>query len=354
MLEIIKAIIYGIVEGITEWLPISSTGHLILVERLIPFQETSEGFFDMFDVVIQLGAILAVVVLFWNKIWPFYMKKNQQTKKGGIVRSKKDFTVGNVALSMDAFWMWVKIVVACIPAVVYGLLFDDAVSEAFKKEIGTSGVTVQVIVVAVMLVLVGVLFIVIENWRASKREEMAVAGSFGSRAVVSGGRPAGAHFAAPPTATAEDEDDDENLDFGSIATLEDLSWKTALGIGCFQVLSLVPGTSRSGSTIIGGLLLGCTRSVASKFTFFLAIPVMFGASALKLVKYFIKGGTFGTNEIAILGVGCVVAFVVSLIAIKWLMGFVRRHDFKCFGVYRIILGIVVLAYFFVLEPMLGL
>ena len=128
----------------------------------------------------------------------------------------------------------------------------------------------------------------------------------------------------------------------------------ALGIGCFQVLSLVPGTSRSGSTIIGGLLLGCTRSVASKFTFFLAIPVMFGASALKLVKYFIKGGTFGTNEIAILGVGCVVAFVVSLIAIKWLMGFVRRHDFKCFGVYRIILGIVVLAYFFVLEPMLGL
>ena len=151
-----------------------------------------------------------------------------------------------------------------------------------------------------------------------------------------------------------EHDDDEDLDFGSIATLEDLSWKTALGIGCFQVLSLIPGTSRSGSTIIGGLLLGCTRSVASKFTFFLAIPVMFGASALKLVKYFIKGGTFGANEIAILGVGCVVAFVVSLIAIKWLMGFVRRHDFKCFGVYRIILGIVVLAYFFVLEPMLGL
>ena len=170
--------------------------------------------------------------------------------------------------------------------------------------------------------------------------------------MVAGGRPAGAHFATS-TATAA-ADDDDSLDFGSITTLEDLSWKTALGIGCFQVLSLIPGTSRSGSTIIGGLLLGCTRSVASKFTFFLAIPVMFGASALKLVKYFIKGGTFGTNEIAILGVGCIVAFVVSLIAIKWLMGFVRRHDFKCFGVYRIILGIVVLAYFFVLEPMLGL
>ena len=200
----------------------------------------------------------------------------------------------------------------------------------------------------------GVLFSVTETGRGRRRGKWAVAVCLVPRAVVSGGRPAGAHFAAPAAATAEDEGDDEDLDFGSITTLEDLSWKTALGIGCFQVLSLVPGTSRSGSTIIGGLLLGCTRSVASKFTFFLAIPVMFGASALKLVKYFIKGGTFGTNEIAILGVGCVVAFVVSLIAIKWLMGFVRRHDFKCFGVYRIILGIVVLAYFFVLEPMLGL
>ena len=213
MLEIIKAIIYGIVEGITEWLPISSTGHLILVERLIPFQETSEGFFDMFDVVIQLGAILAVVVLFWNKIWPFYMKKNQQTKKGGIVRSKKDFTVGNVALSMDAFWMWVKIVVACIPAVVYGLLFDDAVSEAFKKEIGTSGVTIQVIVVAVMLVLVGVLFIVIENWNKNR----------------------------VPTTT----------------TLSQLTYRDALIIGfCQLVAAALPGTSRSGATILGAIMIG--------------------------------------------------------------------------------------------------
>ena len=169
MLEIIKAIIYGIVEGITEWLPISSTGHLILVERLIPFKETSEGFFDMFDVVIQLGAILAVVVLFWSKIWPFYLKNSKKPKKkSGIVKSRRDPAVGNVALSMDAFWMWVKIVVACIPAVVYGLLFDDAVGEAFKKEIGTSGVTIQVIVVAVMLILVGVLFIVIENWNKNR------------------------------------------------------------------------------------------------------------------------------------------------------------------------------------------
>ena len=148
--------------------------------------------------------------------------------------------------------------------------------------------------------------------------------------------------------------EDDGEDFGSIATLDDLSWKTALGIGVFQVLSLVPGTSRSGSTIIGGLLLGCTRAVASKFTFFLAIPVMFGASALKLVKFFIKGGTFGASEAAILGVGCAVAFVVSLAAIKWLMGFVKRHDFKVFGVYRIVLGVVVLAYFLVAVPVLGL
>ena len=260
IIELLKSAFMGLVEGITEWLPVSSTGHMILVDEFVKMN-VSETFWNMFLVVIQLGAILAVCVL----------------------------------------------------------------------------------------------FIVIENWRANKRDQAALAGSFGSRAVVAGGRPAGAHFAAPAAAAAEDSDnDDEDLDFGSIATLEDLSWKTALGIGCFQVLSLVPGTSRSGSTIIGGLLLGCTRSVASKFTFFLAIPVMFGASALKLVKYFVKGGTFGANEVAILGVGCIVAFVVSLIAIKWLMGFVRRHDFKCFGVYRIILDIVVLAYFFVLEPMLGL
>ena len=242
MLEIIKAIIYGIVEGITEWLPISSTGHLILVERLIPFKQTSEGFFDMFDVVIQLGAILAVVVLFWNKIWPFYLKKNKQPQKGGIVKSAKDPAVGNVALSMDAFWMWVKIVVACIPAVVYGLLFDDAVGEAFKKEIGSSGVTIQVIVVAVMLVLVGVLFIVIENWNKNR----------------------------VPTTTK----------------LSQLTYRDALIIGlCQLVAAALPGTSRSGATILGAIMIGISRTVAAEFTFFLAIPVMFGASLLKLLKF---------------------------------------------------------------------
>ena len=297
--EDLLAIIYGIVEGITEWLPISSTGHLILVERLIPFQETSEGFFDMFDVVIQLGAILAVVVLFWNKIWPFYMKKNQQTKKGGIVRSKKDFTVGNVALSMDAFWMWVKIVVACIPAVVYGLLFDDAVSEAFKKEIGTSGVTVQVIVVAVMLVLVGVLFIVIENWNKNR----------------------------VPTTT----------------TLSQLTYRDALIIGfCQLVAAALPGTSRSGATILGAIMIGISRTVAAEFTFFLAIPVMFGASLLKVLKF---GFAFTGMELACLLVGTVISFIVSLFVLRFLMGYIKKHDFKVFGWYRIVLGIIVLLYF---------
>lgn len=209
------------------------------------------------------------------------------------------------------------------------------------------------VVVAAALIVYGIAFIVIESWRARRRSELSAAGA------LPGSRPAGAHFAASPVASsaaggAAGSAYDGDSDFGAITSLDELSWKTALGIGCFQVLSLIPGTSRSGSTIIGGLLLGCTRSVASKFTFFLAIPVMFGASALKLVKFFIKGGAFGAPELAILGVGCAVAFVVSLVAIKWLMGFVRRHDFKAFGVYRIVLGVLVLAYFFAIAPALGL
>ena len=301
MLEMIKAIIYGIVEGITEWLPISSTGHLILVERLIPFKQTSEGFFDMFDVVIQLGAIIAVVVLFWNKIWPFYLKKNREPKKGGIVKSAKDPAAGNVALSMDAFWMWVKIVVACIPAVVYGLLFDDAVSEAFKKEIGGSGVTIQVIVVAVMLVVVGVLFIVIENWNKDR----------------------------VPTTTK----------------LSQLTYRDALIIGlCQLVAAALPGTSRSGATILGAIMIGISRTVAAEFTFFLAIPVMFGASLLKVLKF---GFAFTGMELACLLVGTVISFIVSLFVLRFLMGYIKKHDFKVFGWYRIVLGIIVLLYFLV-------
>ena len=311
IIELLKSAFMGLVEGITEWLPISSTGHMILVDEFVKMN-VSETFWNMFLVVIQLGAILAVCVLFFHELNPFSPSKGKDGRR--------------------ATWtLWGKIVLGCIPAAVIGLPLNDWMEEHFYNAP----------VVAFALIVYGVLFIVIENRRATQR----------AQAVVAEARPNGAHFATAATVAA---DDDEDTDFGTITTLEDLSWKTAVGIGAFQVLSLVPGTSRSGSTIIGGLLLGCTRAVASKFTFFLAIPVMFGASALKLVKYFLKGGAFGANELAILGVGCVVAFAVSLVAIKWLMGFVRRHDFKCFGWYRIVLGVIVLAYFLVIAPTLGL
>lgn len=320
IIELLKAAFLGLVEGITEWLPISSTGHMILVDEFIKLDVTEE-FWNMFLVVIQLGAILAVCLLFFHELNPFSPKKGKDGRR--------------------ATWsLWGKIVLGCIPAAVIGIPLDDFMEEhLYSSE-----------VVAAALIIYGIAFIVIESWRARRRNELAAAGA------LPGSRPAGAHFAAPSTAAgaAGSAYADGDSDFGAIASLDELSWKTALGIGCFQVLSLIPGTSRSGSTIIGGLLLGCTRSVASKFTFFLAIPVMFGASALKLVKFFIKGGTFGTTELAILGVGCAVAFVVSLVAIKWLMGFVRRHDFKAFGVYRIVLGVLVLAYFFAIAPSLGL
>lgn len=299
MLEIIKAIIYGIVEGITEWLPISSTGHLILVEQFLPFTGTSDGFFDMFDVVIQLGAILAVVVLFWKKIWPFYIKGNLKQKKGGIVRDKRDPALGRVAISRDAFIMWVKIVVACIPAVIYGVLFDDAVEEAFSHTIGDTTVTIQAIVVAVMLVLVGILFIVIENWNKGRTPK--------------------------------------------VDNLTNITYKAALWIGlCQLVAAALPGTSRSGATILGAIVIGISRTTAAEFTFFLAIPVMFGASLLKVVKF---GFAFTSLELALLIIGTVVSFVVSLLVLRFLMGYIKKHDFKVFGWYRIALGIVVLLYF---------
>ena len=314
IIELLKSAFLGLVEGITEWLPISSTGHMILVDEFVKMN-VSEEFWNMYLVVIQLGAILAVCVMFLRDLLPFGFGKGAEERR-------------------QTWTLWGKIVLGCIPAAVIGLPLNDFMEEHLYSAT----------VVAAALVVYGVAFIAIETWRArTLRTRVAAEGA------VPGGRPAGAHFAAPAAAA----EPTEGGDFGSITTLEDLSWKTAFGIGCFQVLSLIPGTSRSGSTIIGGLLLGCTRSVAARFTFFLAIPVMFGASALKLVKFFLKGGTFGVSEAAILGVGCVVAFVVSLLAIKWLMDFVKRHDFKAFGVYRIVLGILVLAYFFVLRPMLG-
>ena len=316
IVELLKSAFLGLVEGITEWLPISSTGHMILVDQFISL-DVSKEFWSMFQVVIQLGAILAVCVCFFHQLNPFSLRKDAQERRNTWV-------------------LWGKIIVACIPAAVIGILFDDYMEEHFYNAV----------VVALALIVYGVAFIVIERWRAHR-----LAVRVAAEGRQPGSRPAGAHFAQP----AEAAEPTDGRDFGSITRLEDLPWSTALGIGCFQVLSLIPGTSRSGSTIIGGLLLGTTRSVAAEFTFFLASPVMFGASALKLVKYvFLDGGTFGVNEISIMVVGCVVAFVVSMLAIKWLMGFVRRHTFTAFGIYRIVLGVLVLAYFFVIKPAFGL
>lgn len=299
MAEIIKAIVYGIVEGITEWLPISSTGHLILVEEFLPFDGTSEGFFDMFDVVIQLGAILGVVVLFWHKIWPFYNKETG-SPKADLVKSDKDpMFLGKYALSMDAFWMWVKIAVACVPAVIYGVLLDDAVSEQFAQTVPGTNVTIQVVVVAVMLILVGVLFILIENKNRNKK----------------------------PT----------------VNTLSEITFRDALIIGlCQLVAAALPGTSRSGSTILGGIMIGVSRTVAAEFTFFLGIPVMFGASLLKVIKF---GFDFTGLELTVLFVGTLVSFLVSLFVLRFLMDYIKKHDFKIFGWYRIVLGVIVLGYF---------
>ena len=271
ILEILKALIYGIVEGITEWLPVSSTGHLILLNDFLPMK-VSQEFWNMFLVVIQLGAIIAVVVHFWNKIWPF----NTRVKNKPFLR-------------LDVLNLWLKIIVGCIPAAVIGLLLDDWVDEHLYNSW----------VVAIMLILVGVAFIFVEQRNKGKEPR--------------------------------------------VTSLRQLSFKDALIIGGFQVISaLLPGTSRSGATIIGGLLDGVSRTVAAEYTFFMAIPVMAGASLLKLVKF---GFHFTAGELVILLVGCAVAFIVSLYAIKFLMDYVKKHNFKVFGIYRIILGIVVIAYF---------
>lgn len=272
MLDILIAILFGLVEGITEWLPVSSTGHMILLEEFISFENVSGDFFGMFDVVIQLGAILAVVVLYWNQIFPFKITENKK-----------------LTIDTDIFVMWFKILVACVPAAVIGILFDDWLDEHFYNGY----------VVAGALIIFGIAFIVIENWNKGRKAR--------------------------------------------INSLGELTYKAAAIIGLFQVLAAVfPGTSRSGATIIGALLIGISRPVAAEFTFFLAIPVMFGASLLKLVKF---GFAFTGLELAVLLVGMVVAFVVSMVVIRFLMSYIRKHDFKIFGWYRIILGAIVLLYF---------
>lgn len=270
-IEILKTVVYGIVEGITEWLPVSSTGHLILLEEIMPMK-VSAGFWSFFLVVIQLGAILAVVLNFWSKIWPFQKKD----KTGSII-------------NIPIMNMWCKIIVACLPAAVIGLLLDDIIDEYLYNSV----------VVAIMLILVGIAFIIVENRNASKEPR--------------------------------------------VTTMRKLTYKDALIIGMFQVIAAVlPGTSRSGATIIGGLLIGVSRTIAAEFTFYLAIPVMAGASLLKLLKF---GLAFTAAEAVILAIGMVVAFVVSLIVIRFLMNYIKKHDFKVFGYYRIVLGIIVLLYF---------
>lgn len=271
MLDALKVIILGIVEGITEWLPISSTGHLILVEEFIKL-ELSEAFIEMFNVVIQLGAILAVVVIYFHKLNPFSPTKTQKQK-------------------MLTIQLWVKVAIAAVPAAVIGLLFDDMIEAKFMNAY----------VVAATLIIYGILFIIVEESHKNKQPK--------------------------------------------VTKLSRLTIPMVLVIGVFQVLALIPGTSRSGSTIIGALLIGTARGVAAEFTFFLGIPVMFGASFLKIIKFLKDGAGIAGNEIFLLLLGCGVSFAVSIFAIKFLMQYIKNHDFKAFGYYRIVLGVVVLIYF---------
>ena len=268
ILEMLKVILLGIVEGITEWLPISSTGHMILVDEFIKLN-VSEAFMEMFLVVIQLGAIMAVCVLYFHKLNPFSPKKTTVQKK-------------------ETLQLWGKVIVGCVPAAIIGILFDDTIDALFYNPQ----------TVSFTLILYGILFIVVENYNKNRKP--------------------------------------------STNTLADLTYKTAIFIGCFQILALIPGTSRSGATILGAMILGTSRFVAAEYSFFLSIPVMFGASLLKMLKY---GFSFTGNEMLYLIVGMVVAFAVSILAIKFLLGYIKKNDFKAFGVYRIVLGVIVAAYF---------
>lgn len=276
VLEILKSLLFGIVEGITEWLPISSTGHLILVEQFVKFNEVSPKFWEMFEVVIQLGAILAVVVLYFKKIWPFTKDKSKAIKSNGVLS----------IFNKEIINLWGKILVACVPAAIIGLLFDEVFEKLFYNPT----------CIAIALITFGVAFILIENWNKNKK--------------------------------------------GKRSKSEDITYRSAIIIGFFQVLAAVfPGTSRSGATIIGALILGISRPEAAEFTFYLAIPTMFGASLLKLLKF---GLEFTSTEFVILIVGMIAAFLISVIVIRFFMNYIKKHNFKIFGYYRIVLGIIVL------------
>lgn len=274
IIELLKVIIIGIVEGITEWLPVSSTGHIILVDEFVKFNET-EAFKEMFDVVIQLGAILAVVVIYFKRLWPLNRRED----------------TGRIGWNKEKLILWAKILVACVPAGIIGILFDDKIDEIFFNPY----------VVSITLIVYGVAFILVEIYNRKRKF--------------------------------------------TVTEVAGITFKNALIIGVFQVLALIPGTSRSGATIIGAMLIGIDRTSAAEFTFFLAIPVMLGASLLKILKFLKDGGGFTGTQAIYLGAGMAVAFVVSVVVIKFLMSFIKKHDFKPFGIYRIVLGIVVLLYF---------
>ncbi len=294
MLEMLKAIVLGIVEGITEWLPISSTGHMILVDEFLTLN-VSDAFKNFFLVAIQLGAILAVIILYWSKIWPFHLKSTAVTpyfksQNGKPLGAFKNFC--NNYVYVEKFILWFKILVASIPAAVLGLAFDDQIDSMLTGD-------GRAFVVASTLIIYGVLFIIIESMK--KKE--------------------------------------------TITSLDALSYRTAFLIGAMQCLALIPGTSRSGTTILGAALLGASRTLAAEFSFFLSIPAMAGGSGIKLLQYLSDGNTFSASELCILAVGSLVAFIVSVLAIKFLMSYIRRHDFKAFGYYRIVLGIIIIIYF---------
>lgn len=289
LFELLKALLFGIVEGITEWLPVSSTGHMILLNEFVKL-DVSKEFWDMFLVVIQLGAILAVILIFWNTIWPFAWAKNTDRLENMGRRGfwqQKYWYIGNIAVKMDIIINWLKVVVACIPAILFVVLgLDDICDELFYNAVGVS----------VALIVFGIAFIVVENYNAGKR--------------------------------------------AAIEEMTDITWKMATMIGFFQLLAAAfPGTSRSGATIIGALLIGISRKAASEFTFILAIPVMLGASLLEVLDF---GFHLSGTEISILLVGMISAFLVSIVVIKFLLSYIRKHNFKVFGWYRIALGLLVL------------
>ena len=279
ILDVLKSILFGIIEGITEWLPISSTGHMILLEKICKFKEVSPNFFEMYLVVIQLGAIIAVVVMFWNKLWPFRKKQLENGKSKVTVKPR-------------IIELWFKVIIGSIPAGILGIIFNDLLDKYLYNYV----------TVAITLIIYGVLFIAVEIYNRKRRPK--------------------------------------------VTKLTEVSFKNAFFIGCFQALSLIPGTSRSGSTILGGIMLGNSRRVASEFTFFLAVPAMLGASLIKIIKF---GLGFTVTEFVILFVGMITAFTVSLVVIRFLMNYIKNHTFTAFGIYRIILGAIVLITYFVTK-----